>query len=86
MEFSLDLRYQGGDAKSANGSLMEADGSGAGRSVGERLLRELDAMGATFSTSYIVADREEPFYQALGCRENTGHLVYLIDNRPYAPR
>ena len=84
MEFSLDLRCQGGDLKHANGSLIEADDSGVGRRLGERLLNELEAMGACFITGYIVANCEEPFYRLLGFRENEGHLVYYIDNRPYA--
>jgi hypothetical protein len=86
MEFSLDLRYRGGDARSSNGSLMDADGIGIGRRLGERLLSELEAMEATFISSYIVADCEEPFYEALGFRDNEGHRVYFIDKRPYAPR
>jgi hypothetical protein len=85
MEFSLDLRYQGG-GKYANGSLVEADGSGVGRRLGERLLRELEALGASFITCYIVAGCEEQFYQSLGFRENEGHLVYCIDKRPYVAR
>ena len=84
MEFSVALRYQGGAPKYANGSLMEADESGVGKSLGECLLRELEAMGATFITGYIVADCEEAFYASLGFKENEGHLVYHIDKRPYA--
>ena len=84
MEFSLALRYQGGAPKYANGSLMEADESGVGKSLGACLLRELEAMGATFITGYIVADCEEAFYASLGFKENEGHLVYHIDKRPYA--
>jgi len=83
MEFSLDLRLQGGDPRRANGSLIEADNSGVGRRLGERLLNELEAMGVSFITCYIVADCEERFYQSLGFRENEGHLVYYIDKRPY---
>ena len=84
MEFSVALRYQGGAPKYANGSLMEADESGVGKSLGACLLRELEAMGATFITGYIVADCEEAFYASLGFKENEGHLVYHIDKRPYA--
>jgi hypothetical protein len=83
MEFSLDLRCQGGKTRHANGSLVEADDSGVGRRLGERLLNELEAMGASFITGYIVANCEEWFYQSLGFRENEGHLVYYIDKRPY---
>src|SRR5215475_1541248 len=83
MEFSLDLRRQGGDPSYANGSLIESDNNGVGRRLGERLLNELEAMGASFITCYIVANCEEQFYQSLGFRENEGHLVYCIDKRPY---
>ena len=83
MEFSLDLRYQGGNPKYANGSLMEADESGIGKLLGDCLLHELNAMGATFITGYIVADCEEAFYASLGFKENEGHLVYYVDKRPY---
>jgi hypothetical protein len=84
MEFSMDLRYQGGSRKYTNGSLIEADGEGVGRQLGERLLSELMAMGAAFITCYIVANCEETFYQTLGFQENEGHIVYYIDKRPYA--
>jgi len=83
MEFSLDLRFQGGDPKYANGSLIEADNDGLGRRLGERLLNELEATGVSFITCYIVANCEEQFYQSLGFQENEGHLVYCIDKRPY---
>ena len=83
MEFSLDLRYQGDNTSIANGSLMSSDPSGVGHRLGKRLLSELAAMEATFITAYIVADCEEPFYEALGFRANEGHLVYAIDKRPY---
>jgi len=86
MEFSLDLRYQGANSKYANGSLIEADGSGVGRRLGECLLNELEALGVSFVTSYIVAGCEEPFYQSLGFHENEGHLVYYVDRRPYVTR
>jgi predicted N-acetyltransferase YhbS len=85
MEFSLDLRYQGG-GKYANGSPVEDDSSGVGRRLGERLLCELEALGASFITGYIVAGCEERFYQSLGFRENEGHVVYYIDKRHYVKR
>ena len=83
MEFSLDLRYQGGGGRYANGSLIEADASGVGRRLGERLLDELGAAGVSFITGYIVRGCEEAFYESLGFRENEGHSVYYIDRRPY---
>ncbi len=82
MEFSLDLRWQGG-TKYANGSLVEADPNGLGKAIGERLLAELDQLGCTFVTGYIVKDCEEQFYESLGFSENVGHSVFCIDKRPY---
>ena len=84
MEFSLDIRYQGDNLKYNNGSLIEADDSGVGNLLGEHLRLELEKMGATFITGYIVANCEESFYRSIGFKENEGHLVYYIDKRPYA--
>ncbi len=83
MEFSVDIRYQGKNLKYNNGSLMEADVSGLGHLLGERIRRELEKMGATFITGYIVENCEESFYRSIGFTENEGHLVYYIDTRPY---
>lgn len=83
MEFSVDVRYQGDDLKYNNGSLIESDNSRLGVLLGERLCLELEKMGATFITGYIVENCEESFYRSLGFRENEGHLVYYIDTRPY---
>jgi len=63
--------------------LIEADESGLGARLGAALLAELAARNIDFISSYIVADCEEPFYEALGFRPNTGHRVYYIDRRPY---
>lgn len=82
MEFSLDLRWQGG--KQGNGSLVEFDPNGLGAAIGRRLLDELRARGCDFVTGYIVAGCEEAFYSSLGFSENEGHLVYHVDERPYA--
>lgn len=81
MEFSLDLRWQrqGHD----NGSLVPSDPQGLGQQIGRRLLTELRTRGCDFVTGYIVAGCEESFYSSLGFRENVGHLVYYIDERPY---
>ncbi len=83
MEFSVDVRYQGENLKYKNGSLMEADDNGVGNLLGEHLLRELENIGITFITGYIVANCEESFYKSIGFEENEGHLVYYIDKRPY---
>jgi len=83
MEFSVDVRYQGDDLKYNNGSLIESDNSKLGLLLGERLCLELEKMGATFITGYIVENCEEFFYRSLGFKANEGHLVYYIDTRPY---
>ena len=51
--------------------------------MGDVLINELRKMGATFITVYIVENCEEEFYQSIGLKENKGHLVYHIDERPY---
>ena len=83
MEFSVDLRWQG-QTKFSNGSLVESDSNGLGLAMGQKLLAELKALGCTFISGYIVQGAEEQFYKSLGFRENEGHAVYCIDERPYA--
>jgi hypothetical protein len=83
MEFSLDLRWQG-PTQHRNGSLVEGDLQGLGRSLGQRLLAELEQRGCTFVTGYVADGCEERFYQGLGFRRNVGHSVFYIDERPYA--
>ena len=85
MEFSLDVRWQG-RGPDTNGSLMEGDPFGVGAHLGHALLAELERLGATFVSSYIVAGAEEPFYKSIGFTQNEGHLVYIIDQRPYIRR
>jgi len=62
---------------------MEKDTYGIGKRMGDVLINELRKMGATFITVYIVENCEEEFYQSIGLKENKGHLVYHIDERPY---
>jgi hypothetical protein len=83
MEFSLDLRWQ---RSGTNGSLMEGDPFGLGGKMGRALLAELDRLGSTFITVYVVAGAEERFYESLGFTANVGHLVYYVDQRPYVGR
>ena len=83
MEFSIDIQYQGRIQKYNNGSLIEADEEQVGQKIGKVLMNELEKMGATFITGYIVENCEESFYNAIGFSENEGHLVYYIDKRPY---
>ncbi len=40
-------------------------------------------MGASFINLYIVEDGEEEFHKSIGFSEYKGHLVYVIDERPY---
>lgn len=80
MELSLDLRWQ---EVGRNGSLMEGDATGLGMRMGRSLLVELERLEAMFVSVYVVQGTEEAFYAALGFVENTGHLVYYIDTRPY---
>lgn len=81
MELSVDLRWQRDGH--GNGSLVPSDPYGLGTQLGRQLLVELREQGCDFVAGYIVANCEEGFYRALGFRENTGHLVYVIDERPY---
>jgi len=83
MELSVDLRYQGAATEHRNGSLIEGDEAGLGARLGAAMLAELAARKVDFISAYIVANCEEPFYEALGFKHNAGHLVYYIDRRPY---
>ena len=80
-EFSLDLRLQG-ETPHGNGSLMEGDPDGIGREMAELLREHLQSLGCTFMTAY-GADCESPFYEEIGFKENVGHRVFHIDERPY---
>ncbi len=83
MEFCLEIRLQGEEWKYSNGFLIEKDDFGIGNKMGKLLLNELDKMGATFFSLYIVEDCEEAFFELLGFREHKGHKSYIIDKRPY---
>ena len=85
MEFSLHVRWQG-RGPDANGSLMEGDPLGVGADLGRALLAELERLGATFVSGYILERVEEPFYTSIGFTKNEAHLVYIIDQRPYVRR
>jgi hypothetical protein len=71
------------DLKYENGSLIEKDDFGIGKKMGDMLVGELRSMGADFISLYIVENCEENFYRSIGLKQNTGHLVYYIDERPY---
>jgi hypothetical protein len=80
MELPLDLRWR---RAGTNGSLMEGDAFGLGVRLGRALLDELERLGSTFVSGYVVHGVEQVFYESLGFRENEGHLVYCVDTRPY---
>lgn len=84
MEFSLDLEYQG-DTVYENGSLVEGDRIGLGKKIGDVLIGELRAMGATFISTTALEGVTEQFCRSLGMRLNRGSLEYIIDERPYVP-
>ncbi len=85
MELSLDVRWQG-RGPDTNGSLMEGDPFGVGADLGHALLAELERLGSTFVSGYVVERAEEPFYTSIGFTRTEGHLVYGIDERPYVQR
>ena len=85
MEFSLDVRWQG-RGPDANGSLIEGDPVGVGADLGDALLAELERLGSTFVSGDVVARAEEPFFTSMGFNRNDGHVVYVIDQRPYVQR
>ena len=86
VECSLDLELQGGGSTFENGSLIEHDASGVGRRLMETTIRELQAMGADFISSCVLAGIEEGFYRSLGFKLNEGAVQYIIDRRPYVPQ
>ena len=83
MEFSLALKYQGEGLEYDNGSLIESDPTGLGKKIGQAMIDELIKMGAYFISTYILGKCSEKFYESIGFRHNKGHLVYIIDRRPY---
>ena len=83
MEYCLDLELQGEDLKYNNGSLIEKDKYGIAKQMGILLLEELNRLGNTFTTAYIVKDVEEGTYHSIGLGLNEGHLVFYKDERPY---
>ena len=85
MEFSIDVRWQGRE-EDANGSLVEGDPLGVGARLGQALLGELERLGSTFVSAYILERAEEPFYTSIGFMPNEHHLVYIVDERPYVQR
>ena len=60
MELSLDVRWQG-RGPDANGSLIESDPFDVGADLGRALLAELERLGSTFVSGYILELADEPF-------------------------
>jgi ribosomal protein S18 acetylase RimI-like enzyme len=85
-ELCVDPSFQSTRLRLSNASVIEKDEKGLGRRLADRLIRELRKQGAQFLSNYIIEGVEEPFYRALGFRENKGHKVYIIDERDYVPR
>ena len=83
MEFSIDVRYQTSSSRYRNGSVLESDPQGLANRLGEAMLAELRRRGVDFVSCAIVQQCEEAIYERLGFRENVGHRVFIIDDRPY---
>jgi len=83
MEFCLECELQGDNLKYNNGSIIECDRYGIAKRMGDLLISELRKLGNTFISAYIVEEAEEQVYESIGLTQNTGHLVYIKDERPY---
>lgn len=84
MEFCLECELQGENLKYNNGSLIEKDSYGIAQKMGNLLIDELRKLGNTFISAAIVEDLEEEVYESIRLVQNKGHLVYCMDERPYA--
>lgn len=83
MEFCLECELQGDNLKYSNGSIIESDKYGIAKKMGDLLISELKKLGNTFISAYIVEGAEEHIYESIGLKQNTGHLVFVKDDRPY---
>jgi hypothetical protein len=83
MEFCLECELQGEDLELNNGSVIEKDQYEIAGNMGKMLIAELEKLGNTFTTAYIVEGMEEEVYKSIGLKHNEGHLVYYKDVRPY---
>ncbi len=83
MEFCLECELQSDDLKYENGSIIECDKYGIAKQMGNLLINELKKLGNTFVTAYIVEGMEESVYKSIGLKQNTGHLAFIKDERPY---
>src|SRR5262249_51254985 len=82
MELSLACHLQGDGLVYQNGSLIEKDASGVGRTLGQAFVDELLNLGATF-IFVPIEPCEADFYRSIGFKENTGKMSFFIDRRPY---
>ena len=83
MEFCLELELQGDNLKYENGSLIEKDKYSIAKKMGNLLICELEKLGNTFTTAYIVDNLEEDVYHSIGLELNKNHSVFIKDKRPY---
>ncbi len=85
MEVDLDLRFQSRN-DFYNGCFIETDPHGIAKNMATALLKELRRRGCHYFSSIVYQDSlEKDFFRSLGFRENTGHVDYTIDARPYVP-
>ena len=82
-EVGLELALQGDNLIYSNGSLIEKDTYGIFKKMGLLLQDELQRLGNTFMTYYVVQNLEEAAFQSIGMVHNTGHLAYCKDTRNY---
>ena len=83
MEFCLECELQGNDLKYNNGSVIERDKYGIAKQMADLLVSELRKLCNTGVVAYIIEGTEEQVYESIGLKQNTGHLVYIMDERPY---
>ena len=80
-ELALELELQGPN-RHQNGVLIESDQYGIATKMGLMLIDELTKAGIYF-ISYVVVDGIDNWLaEAIGLTKNTGHIEYIIDNRP----
>ena len=79
----MECELQGEDLELNNGSVIEKDQYEIAGNMGKMLIAELEKLGNTFTTAYIVEGMEEEVYKSIGLKHNEGHLVYYKDVRPY---
>ena len=79
--FCLATAWQGPDLVYGNGALIEKDGFGVGKRVGELLLAELERLGADFVSTSCLEAVEAESYRGPGLRLNPRSVEYTTDRR-----